>query len=117
MIRTLQRVLDQAARIPAAWTKREKVFCIGANKTGTTSIAALLESLGYRLAPQIEAERMIDDWSRRDFRRLLKFCEKYDAFQDVPFSLDYTFQAFDTYFPAYPGSSCLARVGVWYDGV
>lgn len=42
---------------------------------------------------------MIFDWAQRDFRKLIRFCRKYDAFQDVPFSLDYTFQALDAAFP------------------
>ncbi len=79
--------------------QHDKVFCIGANKTGTTSLAAIFDSLGYMLAPQIPAERMIDDWAKRDFRKLILFCRRYDAFQDVPFSLDYTFQALDAAFP------------------
>lgn len=81
------------------WRPRQKLFCIGANKTGTTSLAAVLEALGYRMAPQIPAERMIDDWAKRDFRRLIPFCRPYDAFQDAPFSLDFTFQAMDASFP------------------
>lgn len=94
-----QFLLGAVARSLRGWRPREKVFCIGANKTGTTSVAALFESLGYNLAPQIPAERMIFDWAQRDFRKLIRFCRKYDAFQDVPFSLDYTFQALDAAFP------------------
>ncbi|MCX6970134.1 MAG: hypothetical protein NTV93_08275 [Verrucomicrobia bacterium] len=95
-----QSLLGAVARSLRGWRPREKVFCIGANKTGTTSVAALFESLGYKLAPQIPAERMIFDWAQRDFRKLIRFCRKYDAFQDIPFSLDFTFQAMDNAFPS-----------------
>lgn len=78
---------------------RPKIFCIGANKTGTTSIGALLEKIGYSLAPQIPVERLLDEWALRDFKKIVRFCGKYDAFQDVPFCLDFTFQAMDAAFP------------------
>jgi hypothetical protein len=79
--------------------KKAKIFCIGQNKTGTTSMASILENAGYRVAPQQPAEEMLHEWSMRNFKRLISFCRKYDAFQDVPFSFDYTFQALDIAFP------------------
>ena len=80
-------------------TNRPKVFCIGCNKTGTTSIGAALELLGYQLGNQWQAELLVDDWARRDFRRILEYCETADAFQDIPFSLPGTFAALDEAFP------------------
>lgn len=76
-----------------------KVFCVGANKTGTTSIGKLFELLGLAVAPQEPAEELLEDWARRDFTRLLKFCEGYEAFQDIPFSLPFTYQRLDQAFP------------------
>ncbi|HUH00105.1 MAG TPA: sulfotransferase [Gammaproteobacteria bacterium] len=78
---------------------RPKVFCVGANKTGTTSMQHLLQMLGYAVAPQGPAERMLEDWARRDFSALIKFCERHEAFQDIPFCLPFTFQAVDQAFP------------------
>ena len=40
---------------------RPKVSCIGRNKTGTTSMAALLEHYGFRVGPQREVERLLLD--------------------------------------------------------
>jgi hypothetical protein len=76
-----------------------KVFCIGRNKTGTTSVEAALRSLGYRLGLQARGEMLKGDWTRRDFTRIVALCRTADAFQDVPFSNDYTFQAVDMHFP------------------
>lgn len=76
-----------------------KIFCIGFNKTGTTSLGAAFELFGYRLGDQHAAERLVDDWAQRDFRRLLQYCESADAFQDVPFSLPDTYVALDQAFP------------------
>ena len=87
--------------------RKKKVFCIGQNKTGTTSMAAALAQLGYKVGEQSVAELLIEDWSRRDFRRIVRYCASADAFQDIPFSLDYTYQAVDC---AYPGSKFILTV-------
>ena len=79
--------------------KKKKIFVIGSNKTGTTSLGAALKNLGFRLGSQLEAELLLDDWAQRNFRRLIKYCRSAEAFQDIPFSLDYTFQAMDAAFP------------------
>lgn len=79
--------------------KRRKVFCIGRNKTGTTTLFDALQSLGYRMGDQLTAEKMLFDYAKRDFRNLVKYCRGADAFQDVPFSFPYTFIAMDQAFP------------------
>ncbi|MCX6032765.1 MAG: hypothetical protein NT169_26210 [Chloroflexi bacterium] len=78
---------------------KQKVFCIGKNKTGTTSMARAFSELGLVVGAQSLAERLLHDWARRDFRRLFLYCHTAQAFQDVPFSLPYTFQALDQRFP------------------
>ena len=78
---------------------RQKVFCIGKNKTGTTSIAKAFMELGLIVGEQNLAERLLPDWARRDFRRIFLYCHTAQAFQDVPFSLPFTFQALDRQFP------------------
>lgn len=102
----------------SVWRSRTKVFCIGRNKTGTTSLASLLGQLGYRLGKQGTAEYMLDDWARRDFRKIIRYCRKADAFQDIPFSLNYTYQAVDS---AFPGSRFILTVrndaDQWYDSL
>ncbi len=80
-------------------SRQKKVFCVGRNKTGTTSLAAALRGLGYRVGDQRKAELLIEDWAKRDFRRLTSYCRQADAFQDSPFSHDFTFQAMDQAFP------------------
>jgi hypothetical protein len=98
--------------------KTQKVFCIGRNKTGTTSLAEALRQLGYRVANQQEGELLIEDWAKRDFRSLIAYCRKSDAFQDSPFSRNFTFQAMDQ---AFPGSKFILTVRdsdeQWYASV
>ncbi len=80
--------------------KESKIFCIGRNKTGTTSLAKALSDLGFKVAPQEPAAVLIDDWARRNFTRLVDFCKHSgQVFQDHPFSFPYTFQAMDEHFP------------------
>src|SRR5690606_32556576 len=44
-------------------------------------------------------ELLLDSWYERDFKKIIKFCKTAEAFQDVPFSLPYTFQHLDVAFP------------------
>lgn len=113
--RVLHRVLGSAVG-PAAVVSRmrsgigianPKIFVVGHNKTGTTSLAAALKQLGYAVGNQRKAERLIEDWGRRDFRRLVSYCHSADAFQDIPFSMEFTFQAMDV---AFPGSKFILSV-------
>tara|TARA_R110002049_G_scaffold82349_1_gene209551 strand:+ start:1027 stop:1671 length:645 start_codon:yes stop_codon:yes gene_type:complete len=77
----------------------EKVFCIGLNKTGTTTIEKFFNDYNFRVGDQSEAEFLVNDWFKRDFRKIISYCKKYDAFQDAPFSLPYTFIILEQYFP------------------
>ncbi len=95
-----------------------KVFCVGRNKTGTTSIEAALRSFGLRMGLQARGEVLLRDWAKREFRRIAALCRTADAFQDVPFSGHFTFQALDMYFP---GSKFILTVrddpDQWFDSL
>lgn len=79
--------------------RSRKIFCIGRNKSGTTSLAAALLQLGFRIGSKPHGQTLLPDWIRRDFKRIVEHCRTADAFHDVPFSLDFTFQAVDMLFP------------------
>ena len=95
-----------------------KIFVVGRNKTGTTSMEKALRQLGYRVGNQRAAEKLTPDWARRDFRRLIAYCHSAEAFQDVPFSYPFTYQALDC---AFPGSRFILTVrdseNQWYESV
>ena len=97
---------------------KTKVFCIGRNKTGTTSLAKGLYELGFITCNQLEPKLLIEDWAKRDFRRILQFCKTAEAFHDQPFSLPFTFQILDY---AYPRSKFILTVrddpDQWYQSV
>ncbi len=96
----------------------KKVFCVGRNKTGTTSLGAALEILGLKVAPQYLGERLLDSWVKRDFAPIIRLCETAEAFQDIPFSLDYTYVVCDAFFP---GSKFVLTIRndseTWYNSV
>ncbi len=77
-----------------------KVFCIGRNKTGTTSMAKLFKETGLSVGPQRPAELLVKEWAKNNFNGIIKYV-KYSgvAFQDVPFSLPGTFKILDKEFP------------------
>jgi len=97
---------------------RNKIFVIGRNKTGTTSMLVALKSLGFKMGSQAVAELLLEDWARRDFRRIVEYCRSADAFQDVPFSLDYTYVVLDQ---AFPNSKFILTIrrdsSEWYDSL
>lgn len=66
----------------------EKVFCIGLNKTGTTSIGAALEILGYKNRVSYK-EQLLFDWSAGNFTELFKTAEENNCFEDWPWPLVY----------------------------
>lgn len=76
-----------------------KIFCIGFNKTGTTSVEQALKEFKYALGNQPAAEMLLPDWHRRDFGRIIRYCHSSDAFQDIPFSLPETYRYLDEAFP------------------
>jgi len=85
----------------------QKVFCIGLNKTGTTSLEKAMKDFGYLSGNQREAERLFDKWVKRDFRKLIRHCKTAVFFQDAPFSFPYTFIAMDQ---AFPGSKFILTI-------
>lgn len=97
---------------------KPKIFCIGKNKTGTTSLKAAMAELQYRVGVQRDAELLIHDWAIRDFRRIVRYCRSAEFFQDVPFSYPYTFIAMDQ---AFKGSKFILTVRdnpeQWYNSL
>ena len=76
-----------------------KVFCIGFNKTGTTSIEAFLSDLGHSLGDQRTGELLLDDVNEGRMDGLQDLARTADAFQDVPFSCPGVFRHLARFFP------------------
>jgi hypothetical protein len=95
-----------------------KIFCIGRNKTGTTSLASFFTANGYNVGNQEHAELLLQDWAKRDFRRIIEYCNSAEVFQDIPFSLPDTYRALDR---AFPGSKFILSMRStpeeWYNSL
>jgi hypothetical protein len=95
-----------------------KIFCIGCNKTGTTSLYDEFKRHGYSMGNQNEAEYLLNDYVTGNFDKIIKYCESADVFQDVPFSFQNTYRYLDE---AYPNSKFILSVRTsadeWYDSL
>lgn len=78
---------------------KTKIFCIGRNKTGTTSLQRFFIDHGYKVGDQPRAELLIKHYVKRDWKPIIKYCRSYEVFQDIPFSLPYTYIVLDYHFP------------------
>src|SRR5690554_3522799 len=78
---------------------KPKIFGIGNNKTGTTSLKKAMADLGFKVGNQRVAEMMLQQYANRDFRPLIKYCKTAQFFQDFPFSKPFTYIVLDYEFP------------------
>jgi hypothetical protein len=79
--------------------RKSKVFCIGFQKTGTSSMRDALTQLGYKVAGHYGTDLPIDELRERYVAIGLEIARDYDAVQDMPWPLIY--RELDA---AYPGS-------------
>ena len=78
-----------------------KIFCIGFNKTGTTTLEAVLRLYGFNLPIQQEQEiRLTRQTFSTEYSEFKTFCSQYDAYQDMPFSQGEVYVVADALFPS-----------------
>ena len=65
-----------------------RVFGIGLNKTGTTSLGKALEVLGYNQHASCNLE-MVRHWHKGEIDKILEFAKDYNSFEDWPWPLIY----------------------------
>lgn len=78
---------------------RTKYFCIGSNKTGTTSLEKAFKELGFKVGNQRVAELMTKDIFAKDYEPLIEYCKSAQVFQDAPFSYNEVYKVLDAEFP------------------
>ncbi|WP_347835069.1 sulfotransferase [Gracilibacillus sp. JCM 18860] len=76
-----------------------KIFCIGRNKTGTTSLEKAFKDLNYKVGNQRDAEKLLINYIEHDFESIVNYCNTAEVFQDVPFSWPDTYKHIDKAFP------------------
>lgn len=84
---------------------RPKVFCIGFQKTGTTSLYAALERLGYRTAAVAGRDWTAARLAAEGAALCIETARDFDAAQDMPWPV--FFRELDA---AYPGSKFILTV-------
>lgn len=57
-----------------------------------------MNELGFVVGKQSEAEKLLHHWANRNFDPIIDYCKSAIFFQDIPFSLPYTFMAMDNAF-------------------
>lgn len=98
---------------------RKKIFCVGFNKTGTTSLKRAFQDLDYTVADQQRAESLAaKHYFNGAYDSIIKFCRTAEVFQDVPFSCPDAYKIFDS---AYPSSKFILTVrdtpDQWYQSI
>jgi len=97
---------------------KPKIFCIGMNKTGTTSLEKAFKDLGFVVGDQKTAERLLHAYQKKDFDSIVNYCHTAQVFQDFPFSFPETYKYLDK---AFPNARFILSVrdtpGQWYNSV
>jgi len=78
---------------------QRKIFCIGRNKTGTTSLMVAMRELGYKLGHQPTAELLIHEYAAKNWKPITDYCKTAQAFQDAPFSWPNTWRELAKAYP------------------
>lgn len=85
----LEYILPTKVTLPLS-PQSPNIICLGLNKTGTTSLKAGLESLGYNVMWESLGHQFINsDISNGDYSSLSSILQnpRFNAYQDLPFSL------------------------------
>jgi len=94
----LTKILDYH-RFFGASREAPKIFCIGMNKTGTTSLNQVFIDMEFKVGDQRSAEKLLRAYVQKNYDPIIKYCRTAQVFQDVPFSLPETYIHLDQHFP------------------
>ncbi len=97
---------------------KPKVICIGANKTGTTSLNQLFINQGYRCGDQLQGEMLIKHYAAGNWKPIIDLVATADFFQDLPFSAMHTYKHVAHH---YPGAKFIltlrSSADEWYESL
>jgi hypothetical protein len=116
MLKKQFRFLKNTIINPIKVSGKRKIFCIGRNKTGTTSLKKAFEDIGFIVGDQRTAERLLREYVAGNFAPIIDYCKTAQVFQDFPFSKAETYKHVDE---AFPGSKFILSVRdsaeQWYE--
>jgi hypothetical protein len=99
-----------------------KIFCIGYNKTGTSSLSEIFFQNGFSVAPQQPFECNMESYYFDSYDTIVKMIKndyyQYSFFQDVPFSMP---NFYKTLYENFPHAKFILSVRddekVWYQSL
>jgi len=94
---------------------RGKVFCIGFQKTGTSSLRDALASLGYRVTGVFGRDVEFQELRETFVERGLKIASQFDAVEDMPWPL--MFRELDEEFPGSKFILTYRETDSWYRSI
>ena len=98
-----------------------KVFCIGANKTGTTSLMEFLNKYTKLKIPHQKKQELY--FQDNNFENLIDinsikyFIDQYDAFNDFPFSFGFFWQTLVSLYPESKFILSIRNSDEWYNSL
>ena len=120
MKKILKKIKHQIIKIynRILFNEKKIIFCIGQNKTGTTSMEALFKKLNYKVGDQYQAELLFKDWQKNNFIPIIKYIKQSgNFFQDIPFSLPKTYEILEKEFPKSKFILTIRSEDLWVNSV
>lgn len=97
----------------------DKIFCIGANKTGTSSLTEALSILGFRPCPEYIMYNFgsphFENFQSNKFGDLLGLINQYDVFEDRPWNHTNFYQVLDNAFKNSKFILTIRDTNKWWD--
>jgi hypothetical protein len=94
-----QQYLETVRRALVSRRSFDKVFGIGAHKTGTTSLQTIFRLCGLVVGDQAAGELTSYAARHGRYQPLVDYCRTAEAFQDTPFAFGRIYAALDALFP------------------
>jgi hypothetical protein len=99
-----------------------KIFCVGYNKTGTTSLSEIFHKNNFLVAPQKPFECNMESYFFDSYDTIVKMIKndyfQYSFFQDLPFSLP---NLYKTLYENFPDAKFILTVrdneDIWYNSI
>lgn len=98
LIRKVKKIKEKYIDV-LLYKNKQKYFCIGLNKTGTTSLRKAFIDVGFKVGNQRSAELLLDNIKEQDYKKLIRYCNSAEVFQDVPFSFFGVYKVLHEHFP------------------
>ena len=92
-----------------------KIFCIGFQKTGTSSLRDALQKIGYNVTGVFGRDVKLDDLRQTYVERGLAIAKDFDAVEDMPWPL--MFRELDQAFPGSKFILTMRETDRWYKSI